>query len=102
MNHVMGSYLHRLLRPVHHCVLAMLIALAGLSPAFGAEASGGSEIGLKLMVEGIGAPITLVSIPDGSGRLLVAEQSGVIHLIDRDGKKSEQPFLDLRPRMVAI
>jgi len=80
----------------------MLIALAGLSPAFGAEASGGSAIGLKLMVEGIGAPITLVPIPDGSGRLLVAEQSGIIHLLDRDGKKSEQPFLDLRPRMVAI
>ena len=46
--------------------------------------------------------MALAALPDGSGRLLVAEQSGVITLIDRDGKKSEQPFLDLRAKMVAI
>ena len=38
----------------------------------------------------------------GSGRLLLAEQSGVIHLLDREGKRAEQLFLDLRPQMVAI
>jgi glucose/arabinose dehydrogenase len=101
MNRFM-AFLDRLPAPVHRCVLAMLIALAGLPPAVGAEASAGSTIGLKLMVEGIGAPMVLVSIPDGSGRLLLAEQGGIIHLLDRDGKKSEQPFLDLRPKMVPI
>jgi hypothetical protein len=57
---------------------------------------------LKLMTEGLGAPIGLVPIPDGSGRLLVAEQAGLIQLIDRDGKKSGQPFLDLREKIVPL
>ena len=67
-----------------------------------AEADVGSNIGLKLMADGFGAPIGLAPIPDGSGRLLVAEQAGVIQLLDRDGKKSEQPFLDLREKIVAL
>ena len=70
--------------------------------AMAAETNAGSNIGLKLIAEELNAPTVLVSIPDGSGRLLVADQSGVIHLLDRDGKKSEQPFLDLRSKIVAL
>jgi glucose/arabinose dehydrogenase len=66
------------------------------------ETNAVSNIGLKLLAEGFNAPIGLVSIPDGSGRLLVADQAGVIYLLDRDGKKSEQPFLDLRGKIVAL
>jgi len=67
-----------------------------------AETNAASNIGLKLIAEGFNAPAVLVSIPDGSGRLLVADQAGVIHLLDRDGKRSEQPFLDLRPKIVEL
>jgi glucose/arabinose dehydrogenase len=79
-----------------------LLALSSTQLSIAAETNAGSNIGLKLMAEGFGAPVGLVSIPDGSGRLLVADQAGVIHLLDRDGKKSEQPFLDLREKMVAL
>jgi hypothetical protein len=85
-----------LLRPLATGALAALFALTVTRPTAAAEADAGSNIGLKLMVEGIGAPTALVSLPDGSGRLLLAEQNGVIHLLDRDGKKPERPFLDLR------
>ena len=44
----------------------------------------------------------MVAIPDGSGRLLIAEQSGVIRLLGADGKLSVTPFLDLRSRMVSL
>jgi glucose/arabinose dehydrogenase len=94
------------LRPARAGTLAAFLVLAALRPASGAEADAeadaGSNIGLKLIAEGLSAPMALASLPDGSGRLLVAEQSGVISLLDRDGKKSEQPFLDLRAKMVAI
>jgi glucose/arabinose dehydrogenase len=82
--------------------LAALLALAPFTPATAAETNSTSNIGLMLMAEGFGAPIGLVPIPDGSGRLLVAEQAGVIQLLDRDGKKAEQPFLDLRGKIVAL
>ena len=78
-----------------------LLALAHCMPAI-AERNSSSNITLKLLVEGLGAPETLVSIPDGSGRLLVAEQAGVIQLLDRDGKKSDRPFLDLREKIVEL
>jgi glucose/arabinose dehydrogenase len=83
-------------------LLAALLAPSSSQVSIAAEANAGSNIGLKLMAEGLNAPTVLISIPDGSGRLLVADQSGMIHLLDREGKKSEQPFLDLRGKMVAL
>jgi glucose/arabinose dehydrogenase len=77
------------------------LALAHFLPAI-AETNATSNITLKLLVEGLGAPETLVSIPDGSGRLLIVEQAGVIQVFDRDGKKSDSPFLDLREKMVEL
>ena len=91
-----------LLRPVAAGALAALLALAAFHPTSGAEAHAGSAIGLNLIAEGFSAPSVLVSIPDGSGRLLVADQAGVIHILDRDGKKSAQPFLDLREKMCPL
>ena len=64
-------------------LLAALLGLSSSQPSIGADADAGSNIGLKLMAEGLGAPIGLVPIPDGSGRLLVAEQAGVIQLLDK-------------------
>jgi glucose/arabinose dehydrogenase len=89
-------------RPLHAGILFSLLAFAGVPPRAMAESNNVSNIGLKLITEGIGAPMALAPIPDGSGRLLLAEQSGVIHLLDRDGKRAGQLFLDLRHQMVAI
>src|ERR1044071_1643322 len=79
-------------------LLAAVLALSSSQLSVAAVTNGGSNIGLKLLAEGLNAPAVLVSIPDGSGRLLVADQSGVIHRLDRNGKRSEQPFLDLRTK----
>lgn len=89
-------------RPLHACILFSFLAFAAVLPRALAESNNVSNIGLKLITEGIGAPMALAPIPDGSGRMLLAEQSGVIHLLDRDGKRGEQLLLDLRPKMVAI
>ncbi len=91
------------MRPsLHTSFLVSLLALATLPPTASAQSTNASNIGLKLITEGIGAPMAVAPISDGSGRMLLAEQSGVLHLIDRDGKRAETPFLDLRPKMVAI
>ena len=67
---------------MNRTLLAALLALAAIRPAAGAEADAGAAIGLKLVAEGFGAPCALAALPDGSGRLLVAEQAGVIQLLD--------------------
>jgi glucose/arabinose dehydrogenase len=94
----------RSLAPTHRLlsVSVLLLAFAVSFPMAVAETNNVSNIGLKLVTEGMGAPMALAAIPDGSGRLLLAEQSGVIHVLDQNGKRAEQLFLDLRPQMVAI
>lgn len=89
-------------QPIPLCILFSFLAFAGVLPRAIAETNNVSNIGLKLITEGIGAPMALAPFADGSGRMLLAEQNGVIHLLDRDGKRGDQLFLDLRPKMVAI
>jgi len=59
-------------------------------------------IGLELVAEGFTAPLVLVPPGDGSGRLFVADQTGLIWVLAPGGERLAQPFLDLRDRMVAL
>ncbi len=52
----------------------------------------------RLTVSGLTSPIGLVNAGDGSGRLFVVEQSGLIRVI-RDGELLPEPFLDIRDRV---
>jgi hypothetical protein len=61
---------------MNRILLVALLGLAAMNPTFSAKADAGSIISLRMMTEGLGAPIGLVSIPDGSGRLLVPPQGG--------------------------
>ena len=83
-------------------IVTALLTLHTARPVAGAEADAAPSIGLKLLADGFTAPGVLVSIPDGSGRLLVADQAGVIYVLDRDGKKSEKPLLDLREKICPL
>lgn len=76
------------------------VALLNLETAAGADTS--PQISLKLLAEGLTAPIALASLPDGSGRLLVADQVGVVHLLNRDGQRQEKLFLDLTSKLVPL
>jgi len=59
-------------------------------------------VGLELVAEGFTAPLVLVPPGDGSGRLFVADQTGLIWILSPGGERLTQPFLDLRSRMVAL
>jgi glucose/arabinose dehydrogenase len=51
-----------------------------------------------LAASGFSQPVGLEYAPDGSGRLFVLEQPGVIRLIE-DGQAVNTPFLDIRDRV---
>jgi glucose/arabinose dehydrogenase len=59
-------------------------------------------VALEQIATGLTAPIILVPAPDESGRLFVVDQIGLIRLITPDGGLQEQPFLDVRDRMVTL
>jgi len=85
------------------CVLSGLAGafVFGLSSATLASESKPS-VGLKLVAEGFVSPLNFGPLDDDSGRVLIADQSGTIHLLGKDGKLSDQLFLDLRPKMVKL
>ncbi len=65
-------------------------------------ATGSIAIGLKLIAEGLTAPVDLLPDPDGSGRMFVVDQIGLVRIINPDGTLAPQPFLDIRDRMVHL
>jgi glucose/arabinose dehydrogenase len=60
-----------------------------------------SRISLALVASGLVSPVALRSVPDSSGRLFVAEQTGVVRIIE-NGQLSPAPVLDLTDRMLSI
>lgn len=59
------------------------------------------EAALELVAEGLTQPLVLAT-PAGDERRFVAEQLGRIRILSPQGELLEEPFLDLRDRMVAL
>lgn len=55
----------------------------------------------QVIAEGMDQPTGLVSSLDGSGRVFVLEQAGLIRIL-QDGKLLSDPFLDLRDRVSTL
>lgn len=62
----------------------------------------GPTVGLELVADGLTAPLVLAVPPDGTERRFVVDQVGLIRIITPDGTLLDEPFLDVRDRMVAL
>ena len=80
--------------------LFIILLLLNLS-ACGTQANTPPRVGLQLIASGFTSPVELVAPHDGSQRLFVADQTGVIWII-ADGKRLEKPFLDIRARALKL
>jgi glucose/arabinose dehydrogenase len=56
---------------------------------------------LEPFTKGLDSPINVTNAGDGSGRLFVNEQAGVIRVLGPDGALRGQPFLDIRARVLS-
>ena len=54
------------------------------------------------VVSGLRNPLAAVHAGDGSGRLFIVEQIGVIHVLDREYNLLPEPFLDITDRVIRI
>ena len=54
------------------------------------------------VARGLRNPLAAVHAGDGSGRLFIVEQIGVIHILDKDRNLLPQPFLNLTDRVIPI
>ena len=61
-----------------------------------------TPIGLERFAGGFSSPMMIALPHDGTGRMAVADQIGVVKMIGPDRKVSDKPFLDVRDRMVKL
>ena len=57
---------------------------------------------LRLLADGLTSPIDLVAAADGTGRLFVLEQQGIVRVMDAAGALEPELFLDLRDRLLPL
>ena len=60
------------------------------------------KLQMQLLAQDLTAPVHLEELPDGSGRMLVVQQDGLVKVMLPDGKILPEPFLDLRSRMFVL
>lgn len=80
-------------------VILIVIALAGASPV---AATPLPNVALQPIAEGLDAPIFLVTLPDNSDRKLIGDQTGKVWLLDSDGHRQVEPFLDLSENLAPL
>ena len=59
-------------------------------------------VGLRFIAGGFPAPMRVTSPHDGTGRLFLADQTGLVTIFFMNGTVTGTPFLDIRDRMVAL
>lgn len=80
---------------------------AGGEGGTGGEGGGGTAtppdtIALELVADGMVSPLVALPVPGRSGVLAVADQIGLVHLVDEGGRIAGDPLIDLRSRIIAL
>jgi glucose/arabinose dehydrogenase len=92
-----------IVRPLRLAALFAATVVLVVAPGAGqAQEDDAPAVGLRLVAEGLTSPVTMADPGDGSGRLFVVDQTGLIRVLMADGTLRGEPFLDVRSRMVAL
>ncbi len=72
-----------------------IIAAAAMPLALSAAAFAGGGVSIETFASGLSSPIYVTHAGDGSGRLFIMEQNGVIKIADADGNVNATSFLNV-------
>jgi glucose/arabinose dehydrogenase len=81
-------------------LLKTCLAVVLLTAASVTAASAEITVSLQPVAEGLTAPLQLISPPDGTKRRFIVEQIGLIKILMPDGKVLDEPFLNIRHKIV--
>ncbi len=82
--------------------LLVVLSLAGCPENMTPMTPQDPMVRLTLIAEGFTSPLALVEPDDGSGRLFVADQVGLVRVVSANGSLLPDPFLDVRGEMVPL
>jgi glucose/arabinose dehydrogenase len=82
------------------CLVVVLVAL--MASCARPPAPTGELVGLELVAQGFTSPVGMAWPDDGSNRLYVIDQLGLIHILDETGSRLATPFLDLSAKIVPL
>ncbi len=60
------------------------------------------QVAVELVADGFVSPVGYVSADDGTGRMFVVDQVGLVEIVDDEGNLIEGSFLDIRERIVNL
>lgn len=61
-----------------------------------------TEVSLKVIADNMTSPVGMAAAPDDSGWLFVIDQIGKVWIIDENGEKLDEPFLDVSSKLVNL
>jgi glucose/arabinose dehydrogenase len=83
-------------------VLAAFATLAVAALPLSAPVNAQTKVKFEEVASGLTHPLAMVSIPDGSGRKAVIEQTGLVRIIDARGRLLPEPFLNIQSKLVHL
>lgn len=60
------------------------------------------NVDLQLLTDNLVSPLTAMEAPDMSSRLFIVDQVGKVWIVDKDGQKMAQPFMDITSKLVSL
>jgi glucose/arabinose dehydrogenase len=86
----------------HTLALTLLLSIVALFGCKKNETPATNNVDLKLVADNFVSPITLMESPDGTHRLFVVDQAGQVWILDANGQRMSQPFIDVSSKMVTL
>ena len=77
-----------------------IFTVLAVSMAFLTSPVSALDVKVEAFATGLQAPVDLKEVPDGTGRIFITEQTGVIVVVNADGTVRPEPFLDLTAKIV--
>lgn len=86
---------------VSRVIVLLIFLLSSVWNGCDIQGNTSPQVELQLIASGFTSPVVLVTPHDGSDRLFIIDQVGIIWIIS-NGKRIDIPFLDIRDRIVEL
>ena len=80
-------------------LIVLLLALPAMPIAYAQIETGDLTIALEPVADGLSSPVQVTHAGDGTDRLFIVDQAGLIHIVE-EGVLLPEPFLDITDRMI--